>query len=278
MTSLIYQDGHFTERENARFSPFDPALQCGFTLFETVRIHPGAKTFRLDAHLARMNASASALGLDPAPDADALRPVVRRLCEENGVEDGRLRITLARREEAPGSSLLVAVSHAGPQTGPGLLEGWRGFRVPFRQDRRRPSSGHKCGHTLDVFLFRRNLNPLEEGILLNEEGRVSEGCYSNIFAVRDGRLTTPALGEGCLPGITRHAVLQFARKTGLQTGEEAIAWIELLRADEAFLTNAMIGIAPLVELEGAPLGKGEPGQVTAELAGRLLQLVSCELL
>ena len=50
MALMIYQDGRYTERENARFSPFDPALQCGFTLFETVRIHPGAKTFRLDAH------------------------------------------------------------------------------------------------------------------------------------------------------------------------------------------------------------------------------------
>jgi branched-chain amino acid aminotransferase len=102
-------------------------------------------------------------------------------------------------------------------------------------------------------------------LLLNHAGRVAEGSITNVFAVTGGVLVTPPVSEGALPGITREAVLELSRGAGMLANERPLETEELLGADEAFLTNAVRGILPLVRVGGEPIGGVVPGPVSRRL-------------
>ncbi len=273
---IVYQDGAFLPDDEARLSPYDETVRFGFSLYETVRLHAGTRTFRLDRHLARLAASASHFRLGPAPALDEIRSVATRLCEENRITTGRLRIALAARQPGEEASLLVTASPYAPPEREDGDEGWRGLQVPFPRILDAPTTGHKCGNGLDVHLFRRALAPCEEGLLLNDAGRLCEGCYTNLFLVRDGEVLTPGLDQGCLPGVTRESVLGLCRGKGLPFDEGGFVWADLVSAGEAFLTNALIGVAPLTRVEGARIGEGLVGPVTAWLREAYVALVERE--
>ena len=101
-----------------------------------------------------------------------------------------------------------------------------------------------------------------EGILVNTEGFITEGTVSNIFMVKGKTVSTPSRAVGLLPGVTRQVILDLVQEKGLKAVEDTITPQQLSEADEAFLTNSLVEIMPLVALDGQPLGKGVPGPVT----------------
>jgi branched-subunit amino acid aminotransferase/4-amino-4-deoxychorismate lyase len=95
---------------------------------------------------------------------------------------------------------------------------------------------------------------------------VSEGCSSNVFHVKGGTLFTPAEHCGILPGITREVVMrELAPSLGIGTQEVDVSLVDLLEADEAFLTNSMIEIIPLTIMADRSIGSGRPGALTQRL-------------
>jgi branched-chain amino acid aminotransferase len=119
-------------------------------------------------------------------------------------------------------------------------------------------------------------NGAQEAILLNARGYVAEASTSNVFAVAGGSLATPSVDSGALPGITRAAVIELAAEARLPVTERLVTPEELLDADEAFLTNSLMEIMPLTELDGQPIGSGRPGPVTQQLAEAYRELVRRE--
>jgi branched-chain amino acid aminotransferase len=111
---------------------------------------------------------------------------------------------------------------------------------------------------------------------LNERGLVAECATSNLFAVRGGQLLTPPLAAGALGGITRGVVLEIAGALKLPCAEWDLAPENLLASDELFLTNAGMGIMPLVMLDGHPIGQGAAGTVTARVQKAYNELFACE--
>ena len=104
---------------------------------------------------------------------------------------------------------------------------------------------------------------MEEALLLNTQDRLAEATTANLFLLIGGALLTPPVDEGALPGIVRADLIAKFR------GQEAALEVdELARAEEAFLTNAL-GVRPLVEIAGQPIGDGQPGLITQMLAARL---------
>ncbi|MHC4781380.1 MAG: aminotransferase class IV [Planctomycetota bacterium] len=275
---IIYQDGEFVEASRGRVSPFDDSIRCGFTLYETLLCDLEGRTFRLDSHLERMERSATLLGLGVVPSVDTVRSVSRRLARENGIVTGRLRLMLASREEGVPSSLFITSAPYAPPTRDDLHAGWGAIRAPFIRDRLAPSSGHKCGNFLDVQILKNALSHRTEGILLNEEGRLCEGCFTNLFLVRGGGLMTPSLTEGCLPGVTRATVLEICRRQDIPCEETTLTWEDLGHAREAFITNALMGPVPLTRIDSDPVGTGEPGERTALVRRAYLELVGREWL
>jgi branched-chain amino acid aminotransferase len=101
-----------------------------------------------------------------------------------------------------------------------------------------------------------------EALMLNEAGELAEGASSNVFLVKDGRVATPPLSAGILPGITREVILELAKALGIPMREESLRVPDLLEADEAFVTSTLKEAAPIRLVDDRPLGIGRPGPVT----------------
>jgi branched-subunit amino acid aminotransferase/4-amino-4-deoxychorismate lyase len=158
-------------------------------------------------------------------------------------------------------------------------KGYRGKVVRVKTSPDSPSANMKTLNFLDHIIAKMEAKEagFNEGIIINTEGFIVEGTVSNIFMVKDGSLSTPAKEMGLLPGITRQAVLEIAEAKQMQAEEGKITLNKLLEADEAFLTNSLVEIMPLVEVDGHPVGKGTPGPVTQELIRSYKELVRKEL-
>ena len=98
-----------------------------------------------------------------------------------------------------------------------------------------------------------------------EDGAVTEGTSNNAYIVKDGVIVTRHLGEEILHGITRKAVLEFAREAQMKVEERPFTVEEALSADEAFITSASSFVTPVVSIDGADIGTGKPGKVVARL-------------
>jgi branched-subunit amino acid aminotransferase/4-amino-4-deoxychorismate lyase len=113
----------------------------------------------------------------------------------------------------------------------------------------------------------------DEAIFLNEQGYLTEGSTTNVFLVSRGELITPCFESGVLPGITRDAVLEIARTSHIKATERWVELNELIEAQEAFVTNSILELMPLVSLEGRPIGSGKPGKLTGGLLFAYRKLV-----
>jgi branched-chain amino acid aminotransferase len=119
---------------------------------------------------------------------------------------------------------------------------------------------------------------LDEALLLNDRGNITEGSTSNVFMVKGKSLVTPPLGSGLLPGITREVVLELAPSLGLEVVEQDFTVEDIRRCDESFLTSSLIEIIPLVRVKNKT-GKetvvrdSKPGEITKKLRAAYGQLV-----
>jgi branched-subunit amino acid aminotransferase/4-amino-4-deoxychorismate lyase len=113
----------------------------------------------------------------------------------------------------------------------------------------------------------------DEAILLNEQGYLAEGSTTNIFLVSNGELITPCFESGVLPGITRDAVLEIARTSHIKATERWVEPNELIEAQQAFVTNSILELMPLVSVEGRLIGSGKPGKLTGDLLFAYRKLV-----
>ena len=122
---------------------------------------------------------------------------------------------------------------------------------------------------------------LDESLLLNEHGFLTEGSISNVFFVSRTGLITPSLESGILPGITREVVIELAGALGINVTEGEVRLGELGHFDEAFLTNSVIELMPLVEVRESAgkvvtIGSGEPGKLTKRLMAAYREMVERE--
>jgi branched-subunit amino acid aminotransferase/4-amino-4-deoxychorismate lyase len=116
----------------------------------------------------------------------------------------------------------------------------------------------------------------DEALFRDMAGHVCEATASNVFARVGGALVTPPLTCGVLPGITRAAVIELAPALGLRVEERPLEPRELEEAEEAFLTSSLREIAPLVRVDGRPVGGGAVGPVTRRAMGAYAELVRRE--
>lgn len=277
-----FLDGAILPEAEARIDPRDRGFLYSDGLFETYRTYR-RRPFRLGEHWERLAASARFLGISPPP-AD-LGALADRLLEANGLADAVVRLTLTRGREplgprpGPGSpTLLAQVRPLRPGLGTLLAQGCAGRRLPWPlRARGLPLHSHKTLAYLPSVLALGAVGAEEEPIVENTEGHVAEGATANVFWVREGRLRTPAVEAGCLPGVARRLVLAEAAGLGLPVEEGFFPWGDLEGAQEAFLTNSAVEVVPLVRLDAAPVGDGRPGPVTRRLQAAYRRKVEAEV-
>ena len=263
-----------------RLDPRDRGFTLGDGLFETMRAGGGGVPW-VDRHLVRLRDGAASIGLPlPWTDGELTDAVVRTLAA-NGLADGVVRLTVSRGTPARRGLLPeddakpFLVVHAEPFAGypPTLYaRGLRAITSQTRRNERSPLAGLKTLNYLDNVLARREAaaHGADEALLRNTRGYLACASAANLFLVHGRTLVTPSIRSGALPGTTRAFVLsELTPRLGLGAVERMVRAGELFAADEAFLTNALIGVLPLTVVDGRPVGSGQPGPVTTELGAAL---------
>jgi branched-chain amino acid aminotransferase len=271
----VWTDGRLIRGAEATLSVFDRGFLLGDGLFETLRASQG-EPVHLAAHLRRLRAGAEVLRIRLPWSDQTLTAAIRELLTANELSEAAVRLTLSRGVGPPGPSIPGTISPTivlavRPFTGyPGRWyePGAEAILCRVVKNERSPLCAVKSTSYLEHILARDEAvrRGAEEALLLNTRGRLVEASSANLFLVIDGCLCTPDLASGCLPGVTRAVVLTVAREHGHETREEALLPEALDRAEEAFLTNSLLGVAPLVRVDGRPVGSGRPGLLTQELA------------
>jgi para-aminobenzoate synthetase component 1 len=238
--------------------PAEPVDAKG--VFETVLLVGGRPVF-LAEHIDRFIVGCAFFGLAGAPRAAALRAMVSEVIGSSGVADGVLQwaawegaagqVEWRMRAEAPRPHMLKPEWRVDVSGVPlPILGAETAFKHLRRKAWRDALAAARAGGG-------------DEVLLADAAGRIVEGAVSNVFCICGGVLRTPALTCHPLPGIVRAKVLELARELG-QPVEEGIVTVDDLRsAEEVFLTNSLIGIRPVVWLDGRQLPA--PGPVTARL-------------
>ncbi len=261
-------------RSEAKVSVFDSSVQGGDAVWEGLRIYDG-RIFQLDAHLDRLMDSAHTLAFEDVPSRDQVKQAIFATLEANGMRDGaHIRMTLTR-----GAKVTSGMSPKFNRQGPCLivLAEWKqpvydraGIRLITSSVRR------NSPQTLDSKIHHNNLlnnilakieanvAGVDDAIMLDLYGYVSETNATNLFAVRRGVLLTPH-ADSCLPGITRRLVLQLAQLEEIPTQERNLSVSEIYTADEVFTTGTMGELSPVLEVDGRTIGSGQRGPLTEQL-------------
>jgi branched-chain amino acid aminotransferase group I len=273
-TILIHVGGQLLPRAEAKVSVFDSSVQGGDAVWEGLRVYDG-RIYQLDAHLDRLFDSAKALAFAGVPTRAAVKAAIFETLRANGMRDGvHIRLTLTR-----GPKVTSGMSPQLNQYGPCLivLAEWKppvydqdGIRLITSAIRRNPPQciDSKIHHNnlINNILAKieANVAGVDDAIMLDINGFVSETNATNLFLVKRGVLLTPH-ADSCLPGITRGVVMTLARANGLPLQERNISLAEVYTADEIFTTGTMGELAPVLQVDGRIIGQGEVGPMTRQL-------------
>ncbi len=240
-----------------------PELFDSSGCFETIRVENG-RPVNLREHIQRINESLHALAVD-FYGQDNLAAEIRR--EARRIGSGYVRVTVNRYGERR------TVLHASARTRytPALQKwGVRLRTVPTRWPSGETArSLSKHSERLSSILARCEGGEAFDVLRLGSHGLLTEGTVSNFFFVKEGTLFTPPAWVGVLEGITRKKVLQAARRLKIPVKEVPVTRHDLFNADEAFLTNVLMRLLPIREVDGRRIGEIVPGPVTRRLMSKL---------
>lgn len=279
----VWINGRRETSDGVHVSATDRGLTLADGVFETIRVANG-RPFRLEQHLGRLRSALVRLAI-PVP-ADLDRWIAAALASDSDLHDADLRVTITR---GPGASGLVPAADALPtvivslRPFPAFSEsiyerGLTSIVASGRKNERAMTAGLKTLAYTDsvAAMLEARAAGTDEALFLDTDGHCSEATASNLFIVKDGTLHTPPLVCGPLPGITRAVVIELADTVNVGVVEEPFGVADAIAADEAFLTSSLRGIAPLVAIDGSPIGKRTPGRVTRALQEAYTALLNRE--
>jgi branched-chain amino acid aminotransferase len=276
----VWIDGKVVDAADAMIPVTDHGLLYGDGVFEGIRIY-WRQVFRLPDHLRRLQTSARAIGLS-LPDPGSIEKVVLETARAFDRDEAYLRLIVTRGEGSLGvdpttceTPRLICIAANIDLFPPARLEaGLALVTVSVRRpalDALDPRV--KSLNYLNSVLAKREarLRGADEGLILNAAGNIAEASVANVFAVRRGELLTPPTTDGSLDGITRDSVLQIARSLGVPAREQTLSRVDLLQADEAFLTGSGAKIVPVATLDGQPVGWDDVAPGSRPVTRRVLE-------
>jgi len=253
----VWLNGRLVDDTAATISVFDHGVTTGDGVFETAKVVDGIP-FALRRHLDRLQRSAEGLGL--RPDLDQIRAGVTAVLAAESLPLGRLRITVTggraplgstRGDNTPTLIVAAAPTQPWPATADVVV-------VPWRRNERAATAGLKTTSYADnvVALHWAHERGADEALFANTRDELCEGTGTNIFVGLGGRLVTPPLSSGCLPGITRDLLLEW-----VDCAEESLPLAAVTSCDEAFLASSTRDVQPIRAIDGRVLPA--PGPLTA---------------
>ncbi len=279
----IWLNGVIVPRDEAKVSVLDHNFVYGDGAFEGLQVVNGG-IFKLDRHIDRLYDSARYLAIDIGMPRGRFIDAVVETARRNRMHDGYLRPVVSRGAGPVGirhmdrlgpATVVIIAQHEEAGRAQALD---RGLSAQVVSQRRVPSQCidarvKSCNYINNVLAYLEAKHAgADTAIMLDIAGNVAEGYGSNIFAVRRGRVVTPALGD-ILEGITRATVLDLCREAAIPTGETRLSVYDLLTADEVFETATLAEISPIIAVNGRPIGAGKAGPIARQLHAALRKLM-----
>jgi len=253
MTEYCYLNGTLLLATTCQIAVTDRSYLLGDGLFETILVQNSRPVY-LSEHLSRLQQSASFFAYH-LPPLEELAEGIRTVIDANSLESGSIRLTVSPTES---QGLLAKINS--PLN---ILVTFRRGR-PYREElyeqgltaiiaqatcknQHSPLSRHKTTNFADSILAKREaqLRGCDEAILLNTAGRLTEATVANLFLVMNGEVFTPSIADGVLPGVIRQKVLELCLDLKIPAREQSLTPNDLDVAEEAFLTNSLLGVMPI---------------------------------
>lgn len=259
----IFLDGQMVKARMELIDSLLPGVVAGKGVFETMRVYNG-KVFSLDKHFDRLFRGLRLLKIRPSYSKRQMEIYLDRTIKANLLKEARIRLSIWKEKRQ--LRIAVVCQDIGRSW---VKKDQKGIRAIVSNVIRKktPFSNIK---SMEYHCFRQAFNEAkekgcDEAILLNHRQEIVEGSRTNIFYIKKGTLYTPMVKCGCLNGITRQIVIQLARKLKIPMRVVAANIRMLLRSDETFVTNSLIGIVPLAVVDNQMIGEGKIGPMTKEL-------------
>jgi branched-chain amino acid aminotransferase len=276
MTHVVSIDGVVVAPEAAVVSVRDRGFLYGDGVFETIRVY-GGKAFALGRHMARLASSAAALRLPMPVSPDVVAREVEAAIAASGELEATARVTitggpqdepgLARRDGAHATRVIL-VDPLVPPPRAIYADGLRAITLAWTRTLDPPpaAAAKALPYVTPILAIEEARARGADDAIFVDGGLVREATTSNVVLVReDGVLATPPSGPGVLPGITCAQLLDLACDLGLSCAVGMVTTRELASAREVFLASTVRELAPVVAIDGNPVGDGKPGQVTRTL-------------
>ena len=269
---LVYINGEYFPKAQAKISVFDHGLLYGDGVFEGIRAYNGV-VFKLKEHVDRLYGSAHPLMLKIPLTKEQIIEAVLETLRRNKLRDAYVRLVVTRGEgdlgldprKCPKATVFII---AGAIVLHGNEAKTKGITSLISWVRRHPvdATSHeiKSLNYLNSVMAKIEANAAgaDEAICLDKSGFVSEGVGENLFIVKNGKIFTPPVCSGALPGITAQVAARIASELNFEVIESNITPYQLFNADEAFFTGTAAEIVPIREVNKRQIGNGAPGPVT----------------
>jgi branched-chain amino acid aminotransferase len=273
---LVYIDGKYYPKSEAKISVYDHGLLYGDGVFEGIRAYNGI-VFKLKEHIDRLYKSAHPIFLKIPLTKEHLTEAVLETLRTNNLKDAYIRLVVTRGigdlgldpRKCPKATIIIITEPLLQLHSPDKIENGISTVITWVRRNSVDSATHemKSLNYLNSILGKIEANNMDtdEAICLDKTGYVCEGVGENIFIVRDSKLLTPPLSSGALDGITRTLIIQLAKKLGIEVIERNITSNELFTAEEVFFTGTAAEVAPIREVNKRVIGSGKPGPVTKQI-------------
>jgi D-alanine transaminase len=273
MTRTVYVNGSYLPETEATVSIFDRGFLFADGVYEVTSVL-GGKLIDFDGHAKRLERSLSELEMAMPMDSDALLEVHRELVRLNEIDEGLIYLQITRGSDGDRDFVYPAADTPPTivlftQAKPGLAQApaaQKGIKVVSIEDQRWGRRDIKTVQLLYPSMGKMMAKAAgADDAWMIEDGTVTEGTSNNAYIVKGNTIITRQLSNDILHGITRAAVLRFAREAQMTVEERPFTIEEAQDADEAFITSASTFVMPVVEIDGQVLGAGAPGGVSSRL-------------
>jgi D-alanine transaminase len=272
MESLACLNGELMPVDQARIPVWDRGFLFGDAVYEVCRLYQGCCWLE-DEHMARLRRSLAAIELTNV-DLEGLTARLHRTISGSGIQEGTAYIHLTRGVTArvhafpappvPPTELIVIRQF---DDEPAARLRATGVSAISHPDLRWKLCDLKTTNLLPNVLANEAAHRAGcfEAILIDDEGRVSEGTHTSVLWVRDDRLEGTPEGHGILPGTTRQLILRLCEETGISFAASHLTLAELRQSDEVLLVGTTCEVLPVVRLDGQVLSGGVPGPLARRL-------------
>lgn len=267
-----FLNGAFIAAAAARVSAFDRGFLFGDGVYEVIPVY-GGRPFHVDHHLERLQHSLDGIELDTPWDDGWWTERIGSLVAQNGGGEQAVYLQVTRGAESgrdhrfpspPVEPTVFMYSTATPPRDPAVDRD--GLTAISAVDFRWARCDLKAVSLLANVLLKNQATAAgADEVILHRDGRLTEASVSNAFVVHDGRAATPPLSEQLLPGVTRSVTLGLCSDLGIPVDERPLTLDDLDTADEVWVTSSSREIAPVVALDGKPVGSGAPGPLYARV-------------